>query len=112
MAAAGWAAARRGGASAELLAGACAGTVASILILGVFTVLVAAGPAWLIPSLAPHALTPADQLADSRIEIHAPYLWLLLFGWLIAVGLCIVSLAAHRPSPVTAGRHSDASAGI
>ncbi|NMO53983.1 hypothetical protein HH310_22725 [Actinoplanes sp. TBRC 11911] len=88
MGAAGWVAARRGGGAAELLAGACAGTVATLLILNVFSVLVAAGPAWLITPLVPHALTPADRLAGSRIEIHDPYLWMLLFGWLIAVGLC------------------------
>jgi hypothetical protein len=96
MGAAGWAAARRGGGAGELVAVASAGTVATLLILNVFSVLVAHGPARLIPNLVPHALTPADRLADSRIEIHDPYLWLLLFGWLIALGLCVAGMSTRR----------------
>lgn len=105
MAAAGWAADRRGGAAAGLLAGACAGTVAALLILNVLTVLSTVGPARLIPNLAPRALGPADQLANSRIEIQDPYLWLLLFGWLIAIGQCVMSLTTRRPAPAVSGLH-------
>jgi hypothetical protein len=96
MAAAARIAGRRDGGRAELLAATCAGTVATILILNVFTVLRLFGPAWLIPSLTPHALTPASRLADSRIELADTYLWLLLFGWLIAIGLCAIALAGRR----------------
>lgn len=111
MGAAGWVAARGGvardhpgdrvthaelGHRGELVAVASAGTVATLLILNVFSVLVAYGPARLIPQLVPHALTPADRLADSRIEIHDPYLWLLLFGWLIALGLCAAGMSTRR----------------
>lgn len=96
MAAAGRIAGRRGGGTAELLAGTCAGTVATVLILNVFTALRLFGPAWLIPNVTPHALTPASRLAESRIEIADTYLWLMLFGWLIAIGLCVTALAGRR----------------
>lgn len=97
MGAAAWAAGRRGGAEAGLPAAVCAGTVAALLILNVVTVLSVAGPARLIPDLVPSARSPADQLANSRIDIQDPYMWLLLLGWLIAIGQCTASLVATAP---------------
>jgi hypothetical protein len=48
-------------------------------------VLSAFGPAGLIPDLAPAALTPAADLAQSRSEIQDPYVALMVLGCLIAV---------------------------
>jgi hypothetical protein len=98
------AARRRGDAAAGLLAGVCAGTVAALLILHVVIVLSAFGPARLIPDLVPAALSPADDVANSRIEIQDPYMWLLLFGWLIALGQCVASLAIRRSDPAEVGQ--------
>ncbi|GAA1853339.1 hypothetical protein [Asanoa iriomotensis] len=70
---------------AALLAASCAGTVGALLTLHAVLALSTWGPAGLIPDLAPAALTPADNLANSRIELQDPYLWLLLLGWLIAL---------------------------
>ena len=97
-----WVAGRRDGAEARALAATTAGSVAALLIFNVLTVLSAAGPARLIPDLAPAALTAADQLANSRIELQDPYLWLLLFGWFTAVAQCAVALATRRPVPAPA----------
>ncbi len=38
-------------------------------------------------------------MANSRIEIQDPYVWMLLFGWLIAIGQCVASLAIRRRNP-------------
>jgi hypothetical protein len=96
MGAAAWSAGHYGGVRGGLLAALAAGSTGALLILNAGTLLTTFGPARLIPDLAPRALTPADQLANSRIEIHDQYLWLLLIGWLIAVGQCVVSLATRR----------------
>jgi hypothetical protein len=90
------AARRRAGGETGLLAGICAGTVASLLIIQAVLLLSTFGPARLIPDLVPAALSPADDLAGSRLEIQDPYVWMLLFGWLIALGQCVASLTIRR----------------
>jgi hypothetical protein len=102
MAVAAWVADRLGGSLAGSPAAICAGTVAVLLIVDVVAVLSASGPARLIPDLASAALTPADDLAQSRVELMEPYLWLLLPGSLIAVGQCMALLSLRRPAPGTA----------
>ena len=88
------------GALGRVLAAACAGTVAALLIVDVVAVLTAFGSPRLIPDLAPAALSRADDLAQSRIELLEPYLLLLLFGALIAVALGVASLATRgRATP-------------
>lgn len=69
---------------ADWRAAICAGVVAALLILHTLLLLSTFGPARLIPDLVPAALTPADDLANSRIEIQDPYVLLLLVGSLIA----------------------------
>jgi len=54
------------------------------------------GPAWLIPDLVPAALSPADDLANSRVEIQDPYVAMLLLACLCAVVLTIASIAGRR----------------
>lgn len=88
--------------SGNLLAAMCAGTVAALLIVDVVAMLSAFGPARLIPDLAPAALTPADDLAQSRIELVEPYLWILLLGSLVAAVQCMTFLTARRAAPVAA----------
>jgi hypothetical protein len=102
MAAAMQVARRRDGTEAALLAGVGAGTVGALVILQAVLVLSVVGPARLIPDLVPAALSPADDLANSRIELQDPYMWLLLFGWLIAIGQCVASLAIRRSHPAEA----------
>lgn len=77
-------------------AAAVTGTTAVLLILNAVTLLSAAGPARLVPHLAPPALPVADQVAASRIELTDRYLWLLLVGWLISLALCAVSRFGFR----------------
>jgi hypothetical protein len=49
-----------------------------------------------IPRLVPTALSPADDLANSRHEIQDPYVALLVLAALTAILLSIASLAATR----------------
>jgi hypothetical protein len=56
-------------------------------------------PAALIPDIAPAALTPADDLAQSRTELVEPYLAVLGLGWLCCLGLAITCIAAGRHAP-------------
>jgi hypothetical protein len=105
------AAGRRGGAERHLLAALCAGTVASILIISLVVVLSDFAPPSLIPDLAPAALTAADDLAQSRIEIQDPYMWILLLGGVIAILQSVAALASRhrgatqtRPDPVAVVR--------
>jgi hypothetical protein len=88
----------RHGALGRLLAAAGAGTVAALLIVDVVAVSTSFGAPWLIPDLAPAALSPAEDLAQSRIELVEPYLWLLLLGALIAAAQGVASLATRRPA--------------
>jgi hypothetical protein len=90
------AARRRGSVTRGLLGALCAGATAALLIVLLVGVLSTLGAPRLIPDLAPAALTPADDLAQSRIEIQDPYLAVLLVGWLIAVVQTVASLATRR----------------
>jgi len=56
------------------------------------------GPDRLIPDLVPAALSPADDLANSRIEIEDPYVGLLAVAFLLAVTLSVTSLVTRRPA--------------
>jgi hypothetical protein len=44
-------------------------------------------------------LTPADDLAQSRIEIQDPYLWILLLGGVIATLQTAAALASRHRAP-------------
>jgi hypothetical protein len=79
-----------GGPRRRLQAAAYAGMVAAILLVSMVMMLSAYAPAGLIPDLAPHALSAADDLAQSRIEIQDPYVALLLLGAALA-GLPIIA---------------------
>jgi hypothetical protein len=85
-----------GVASRSVLAAALAGTVTALGIWLLVSVLASLGPARLIPELAPHALTPADRLANSRIELVDPYVAVLLLGCLVAVALSLSAFATAR----------------
>jgi hypothetical protein len=61
------------------------------------------GPARLIPDLVPAALTPADDLANSRIEIQDPYVALLFLSCLLAFALSAACVVTRRPTPSSAG---------
>jgi hypothetical protein len=80
-----------------VLAALCAGTVTALSVCILVAVLSTFGPAQLIPDLAPAALSPADDLAQSRDEVQDPYVWLLLLGWFIAIAVCIAALATRQP---------------
>lgn len=80
------------------LAGLCAGTVAALLIVMVVIGLSSYGPPSLIPDLAPAALTPADDLAQSRSEVVDPYIALLLLGSFLAGALTVASIATRQPA--------------
>lgn len=88
----------RGGSDRRLLAALHAGTVASVLVFSVVGMLSTFGPAVLIPDLAPAALTPADDLAQSRVEIQDPYLWIWLLGAVIAALQSAAAFASRRPA--------------
>ena len=80
------------------LAGLCAGTVAALLIVELLIVALRFGPETWIPDLAPAALTPADGMAQSRIEAEDSYLAVLLAGALLAAVLAVVATATRRRS--------------
>jgi hypothetical protein len=98
------AAGRPAGGERHLLAALCAGTVASMLILSLVVLLSVFAPPSLIPDLAPAALTPADDLAQSRVEIQDPYLWILLLGAVIATLQSAAALASRHRVPVRPDR--------
>jgi hypothetical protein len=87
---------RGGGTEHGLLAGLCAGTVAALLIVMVVMGLSSYGPPTLIPDLASAALSPADDLAQSRSEVVDPYIALLFLGSLLAGALSLASIATRR----------------
>ncbi len=86
---------RRGSTDYSLLAALCAGTVAALLIVILVAVLANYGPPSLIPDLAPAALTPAADLAQSRIEIEDPYVAVLFLGCLLAAILSITTIVTR-----------------
>ena len=85
---------RRGGTAPSVLAALAAGTLALLLIFLAVGLLASFGPATVIPRLVPAALSPADNLANSRNEIQDPYVALLALAGLTASLLSIASLAA------------------
>jgi len=95
--------ARREHVRQALLAALCAGTSAALLIVLVVGVLSTFGAPRLIPDLAPAALSAADDLAQSRVELQDPYVALLFLGWLIALVQTVASLAIPRPARDGAG---------
>jgi hypothetical protein len=102
MGLAAWLGAGRGdGTGARVLAALAAGTLTPLLVLADVAVLSSYGPAWLIPNLVPAALTPADRLYNSRIELVDPYIAMLLVAAALAVALTVGSLATrHTPDDV------------
>jgi hypothetical protein len=92
---------RRDGAAPR--AALIAGTTGALLVINVVTVLSSFGSAWLIPELVPAGLTPADRLANSRIELVDPYMWLLLIGWFVALTQGISGRGRPLPATTTAG---------
>jgi hypothetical protein len=99
MAGAAYLTARRGSGEPTgqaVLAALCAGATAALLIVLAVGVTAEFGPPWLIPDLAPAALSKADDLAQSRIEIEDPYMAVLFLGWLIAVIQAAASLAIRQ----------------
>lgn len=63
---------------------------ASVVALAVFVAmgaLLALAPDRWIPDLVPVAMTHSDDIAQSRVEALEPYLWLLLIGAVLAVGV-------------------------
>jgi len=94
---------RAGHPEQSVLAALCAGTSAALLIVLIVGALSTFGAPRLIPDLAPAALTAADDLAQSRVELQDPYLALLFLGWLVALVQTVASLAIPRPARHEAG---------
>ena len=94
----------------RVLAGLCAGTTAALLIVTVVIGLSSYGPPSLIPDLASAALTPADDLAQSRNELVDPYIALLFLGGLLAGALTVASIATRQPAAATLDQSAAASA--
>jgi hypothetical protein len=86
-----------------LLAALCAGTLATLLIVTLVGVLARYGPPSLIPDLAPAALSPAADLAQSRIEIEDHYLALLALGCLLATLLGVTTVVTRQRRAAVAG---------
>ncbi|MEV4514422.1 hypothetical protein AB0K00_36355 [Dactylosporangium sp. NPDC049525] len=79
-----------------LLAALSVSMLAPLLVFTGVVLVSSYGPARLIPALVPAALTPADRLANSRIEIQDPYVAMLFLACLAAVVLAVASLVAGR----------------
>jgi hypothetical protein len=77
------------------IAALVAGTIGALLIVIELTVLASYAPARMIPDLAPAALTPADDLAQSRAELQDPFVLLFVVGAAIALTLGIISMFAR-----------------
>jgi hypothetical protein len=88
---------RDDGAQETLLAVFGVAAVTPLLIFAELLVLSDYAPARLIPNLVPAALSPADNLANSRIEVQDPYVALLLLAGLAAIALTAAGLAGRRP---------------
>ena len=71
-------------------------TLGPLLVFAEVVLLSSYGPAWLIPDLVPMALSPADDLANSRIEIQDPYVAMLFLACLSALVLTVASIAGGR----------------
>ena len=79
-----------------LLAALLASAAATGLIVILVAVLARYGPSSLIPNITPHALTPADRISESRIEINDPYVGVLVLGCLLAAALSAVSIVTRQ----------------
>ncbi|GAA1530875.1 hypothetical protein GCM10009827_055710 [Dactylosporangium maewongense] len=88
----------RGGALAAL----SVGVLAPLLVFGGVVLLSVYGPPRLIPDLVPAALTPADDLANSRIEIQDPYVAMLFLACLSALTLTAAAVTTRRPAATMA----------
>ena len=86
---------RDGGARSAALAALCVSTLGPLLVFVEVVLLSSYGPAWLIPDLVPAALSPADDLANSRIEIQDPYVAMLFLACLSAIVLTVASIAGR-----------------
>jgi len=84
-----------------LLAGMSVSLLAPLLVFVDVLLLSSYGPAWLIPDLVPAALSPADDLANSRIEIQDPNVAMLFLACLAALVLTIASITGRRPAANT-----------
>jgi hypothetical protein len=89
----------------RIIAIGSAGMVGALGLISTVVVLSTYAPATLIPDLAPHALSPADDLAQSRAEIQDPYVVLLVVGGVLAVLPVLAALwragfSQTRPAPV------------
>jgi hypothetical protein len=80
-----------------VLAAVTAALISSLLIGQAVMLLAGYGAARLIPDLVPSALTPADRLSNSRIELVDPYVGLLAVAFLLAAGLAIGTVLSRRP---------------
>ncbi|HTJ35569.1 MAG TPA: hypothetical protein VL738_20295 [Dactylosporangium sp.] len=89
---------RDDGAQETLLAALFVPVLTPLLIFAQVLVLSGYGPARLIPDLVPAALSPADNLANSRIEVQDPYVALLFLAGLAALVLTFASVAGRRPA--------------
>jgi hypothetical protein len=85
------------------LAALCAGATTALLVVLAVGLIASFGAPWLIPDLAPAALTRADDLAQSRVEIEDPYVAILFVGWLIAVTQAVASAAGQLIASRTRG---------
>jgi hypothetical protein len=83
------------GPKGRALGALCAGPTAALLIVLAVVLLSSYGPAVMIPDLAPAALTPADDLAQSRSEIQDPYVAVLALGCILAWLQSVASLATR-----------------
>ena len=79
------------------LAALTAGTLAGLLIVQLVLVLSMFGPPSLIPDLARAALTPAEDLAQSRNELVDPYIGVMAIDFVLALVLFTASLVTRRP---------------
>jgi hypothetical protein len=81
-----------------------AGTVGTLLVVIELVVLATYAPARMIPDLAPAALTPADDLAQSRSELQDPYVLLFVIGALVGLILAITSMVTRTRREAAAVR--------
>jgi len=88
----------------RLQAALCVATVTPLLLFTQVLLLSRYGPAWLLPDLMPAALTPAADLAGSRIEVVDPYVALPFLAGLAALTLTLAVVAPGPPAVVVSER--------
>jgi hypothetical protein len=86
---------RRGSEASAALAGLTAALVCYLLVAQAVILLSSYGAARLIPDLVPAALSPADDLSNSRIEIQDPYVGLLAIALFVAATLTVGSILSR-----------------